>query len=484
MYPLNKNQVEIITRDVENASITFSHLADDLIDHICCEVEYLMSDGEEFNEAYKQVKQQAESTVLKKIQDSTIYLIDKNYRRMKTTTKITGNISLILLGIGTVMKISHWAGGNIILLLGFVVLCLVFFPSAIYTNYKEQKIKGPKILHLSILFGGILFMAGVLFKVLHLPGAGTLLLSGWIFILFIFLPILMYVKLKQANTIKEKRIIVLGIVGLIVFELSSIFKLFHYPGAAILMIIGSIIIVTLFLPLYTYSKFKEENKISGEFIFLMLSTMFFFLLSILIALNVSIDVSKVYIKEGKDISIITNYLEMKNQNIYAEINKTDSLKKKYEQKITSIQKEAANLCHQIDSIKLVLVMAAEQVNETRAKELMNSLEYMNNKFNLDIASNMLVGEKGNGLARKLEQNIQEFKQNAISLTSSNQALSSSISKILDTSDISKGNGKIPWERFTFEEKPLIGSLNILANIENDVKMVESKAISYLTIQNR
>jgi hypothetical protein len=165
MQSLNKEQLEMIVSDVENARITFSHLSDELIDHICCEVEHLISEGKSFDEAYEIVKQQTGIKVLQKIQESTLYLIDKNYRRMKTTMKITGNLSLAMLGIGTVMKLFHWQGGSLLLMLGFTVLCLIFFPSAIYTNYKETKIKGSIPLHLSILIGGILFMAGVLFKV-------------------------------------------------------------------------------------------------------------------------------------------------------------------------------------------------------------------------------------------------------------------------------------------------------------------------------
>ncbi len=48
MQPLNKRQVDIIVADVERAKITLLHLADDLIDHICCEVESEMNQGKSF----------------------------------------------------------------------------------------------------------------------------------------------------------------------------------------------------------------------------------------------------------------------------------------------------------------------------------------------------------------------------------------------------------------------------------------------------
>ncbi|HPV55836.1 MAG TPA: hypothetical protein PKW61_01805, partial [Tenuifilaceae bacterium] len=174
MYTLSKCQVQQIADDVENARITFSHLADDLIDHICCEVESGMYEGKSFDEAYELVKQQVGIKTLQKIQENTQYLIDKNYRIMKMTMKIAGNVSLALLALATLMKILHLPGASILLLLGFVILGLVFFPSALYTNYRDLEGRKSLALHLSIFIGGLLFMFGVLFKVLHWPGAGIL----------------------------------------------------------------------------------------------------------------------------------------------------------------------------------------------------------------------------------------------------------------------------------------------------------------------
>ena len=150
MYTLSKCQVQQIADDFENARITFSHLADDLIDHICCEVENEMYEGKSFDEAYEIVKQQTGIKTLQKIQENTQYLIDKNYRIMKMTMKITGNVSLALLALATLMKILHLPGASILLLLGFVILGLVFFPSALYTNYRDLEGRKSLALHLSI----------------------------------------------------------------------------------------------------------------------------------------------------------------------------------------------------------------------------------------------------------------------------------------------------------------------------------------------
>jgi hypothetical protein len=267
MSLLDINQVKLIEADVHNARITLSHLPQELVDHICCEVEEHMSNGKSFEEAYLLVKEQTGIKVLQKIQENALYLIDKNYAIMKTTMKITGNIALALIAIGTVLKIWHWPGAAPILLIGFVTLCLIFFPAAIYLNYTYESEQKKPILNLSILAGGIVFMAGVLFKVMHWPGSALLLFGGWSVILGVFLPILLFVKLKQAKTSGEKSVYVLGVFSLIIFEVATMFKFFHWPGAGPLLLLGSFALIGLFFPLFTNMKIKRNEITTGQYIF-------------------------------------------------------------------------------------------------------------------------------------------------------------------------------------------------------------------------
>lgn len=285
MFRLNQTQISLIEADVESARITLSHLSHELVDHICCEVEEQMEHGKSFDEAYSSIKEQTGIQTLKNIQENTLTLINKNYAFMKTTMKVTGNVSLALLGIGTLLKVIHLPGASVILVLGFALLALIFFPSAIYLNYTHTKNKSNLLLTLSILIGGIALMAGILFKVMHWQGANILLLLGWLFILALFLPMLLSAKVQEAQTTKEKWIYALGIVALMIFETSTMFKFFHWPGAAPLMFVGSVLLVSVFLPFYTYMKFKEDGKISGQYIFIIILSLYMIALTALLAVN-------------------------------------------------------------------------------------------------------------------------------------------------------------------------------------------------------
>lgn len=481
MYTLSKCQVQQIADDVENARITFSHLADDLIDHICCEVENIMYEGKGFDEAYEVVKQQTGIKTLQKIQENTQYLIDKNYRIMKMTMKITGNVSLALLALATLMKILHIPGASILLLLGFVILGLVFFPSALYANYKDLEGRKSLALHLSIFVGGLLFMFGVLFKVLHWPGAGMLLIIGWVFILFVFLPLLLVKKYRESETSKDKWIVTLGVVGLIIFELSTMFKLFHWPGAAALMILGSIILVSVFLPLFTYSRFKQLKQITGEYIFLIIGTMFFILFSVLLALNASKDTLGPLVSDAKSSAAIVNYLEAKNQKFYGDFaNASDSIKVKYGKQFDVISKEAQSLVFLIDSIEVEIIAQAEGVDKATAKRLLSDVTMIGNKSSMDAVDRVMAGEKG--AAVLLKNQINHFKKTLVDVFPDDKNLANNISILLNTNAINDGSAVLSWAQINFDNQITIGALAVLSDLKKSVRLVESQAVGLICLK--
>lgn len=469
MYTLSESQVTTIKSDVKKAQITFSHLASELIDHICCEVEMAMWEGKSFEEAYEMVKQQTGISVLKKIQENTHYLIDKNYRIMKMTMKITGNVSLAMLGFGTIMKLVHWPGASVILVLGFFLLCFVFFPSAIYTTYKESKASASKLLHISIFLGGVLFMLGVLFKVMHWPGAGVLLLIGWAFILLLFLPVLLLTKRKELTTKRERANILFGVIGLMIFELSTMFKIFHWPGAAVLMLVGSIILITLFLPFFTYYNFKKAGKITGQFIFIITGSIFFILFNTLLALNVSTDILGISVREVEKSLAVVDYLHQTNDKLYQEIKMLpDSSAIKAEKKLQPIHESSQKICDLIESVKVYIIMTADDVSKERATELTTQTLNIKKKSNMDVVNHAMIGENCNGFAFNLKKDIETYSDNIAALELSNPEVKLAISNLLNTSDVEINNQKVTWENLNFGQSNVISALVVLTDIEQRV----------------
>ena len=480
MYSLDKKQVEIIAADVQLAGITFSHLPDDLVDHICCEVEILINEGKDFENAYKIVRKQVGIDVLQKIQENTKFLIDKNYRLMKTTMKISGNISLAMLGFGTIFKIMHWPGAGITLSFGFLVLCLMFLPMVLYTNYKNETKKQNLFLHVFALIGGITFMAGVLFKIMHWPGSGVILMVGYLSLLFLFLPTLLFVKLKSAQSKKLKRIYILGIVSMIIFSCSNMFKMFHWPGAAILMIVGSVLLICLFLPLYTGQIFKMERKITGQYIYIVIISMFLILFTSLLAINVSKNILGGFVNQANNTEAINNYLEKKNVKLLTEIeNKKDTLEIK--SKAISIKKNSDELCDYINNIQIDLVAIVDNIDKANAKKVISDPMYIMAKDNWDKVNMLMIGIDGNGKAKELKQKLIQYKSNMGLNFKENTDFAKFINNLINVKDKNDGQLTISWEDSNFYLCSLIRAVSTLKELQSEVRIAESKALENINV---
>ena len=276
---LNGKQVSIIESDIKNAGLIISVLQEELIDHVCCEVEALMTGGKDFTEAYAIVKINVNLGTLQSIEKNTLLLIDKKYALMKTFMKISSNISLVFIAIGTLMKIYGLEGANIILVLGFAVLCIVFIPSLIYSFRKEHVNKF--LFKISALTGSIAFACGILFKVMSWTGANILLIISYFLILAISLPALLIDISKNSPDDTTRRLNTFGVLSLMVFVLSTMFKMFQLPGALILMITGAVMLVSIYLPAITYREFKKSGIITGRFIFLIILSIYVLTMSML-----------------------------------------------------------------------------------------------------------------------------------------------------------------------------------------------------------
>ncbi|MBN2669449.1 MAG: hypothetical protein JXR60_09480 [Bacteroidales bacterium] len=475
MCLLDKHQVLLIRSDVKQAGITLSHLSDDLIDHICCEVETLMYEGQSFAQAYETVKSQTGISVLKKIQDDTQFLIDKNYRLMKTSMKITGNIALALVMFGTVFKIIHWPGASIILSLGFLITVLAFFPLAVYVNYQKVNEKKNLWLHLAVFFGGITFMMGVAFKIQHWHGASWLLFAGYISLIFAVLPIVLFSNVKKVNDKKDKRIYTIGFIAMFIFVLSSMFKLFHWPGASILMLLGSFLLISVFLPFYTWRHIQKEGRITGQFIYTIILSMFLVLFTSLVAINVSEKSLANFIDHSKNENLIEDYLYQNNRSQVALMN--DSLLQKSQ--IKSIKKTSDSLCEYITDIQGQLIRAIDTDNTTEISLLIQQPERIVRKDNSSGVYSLMIGNSNNGKAYMLKRELERYKKLIFGVLGSNNEMLKKTNFLFDLSNNTKFGKEIPWELYHFQNTTLAGCLAFLNNLQTAIRINEAYALETL-----
>jgi hypothetical protein len=467
MNYLDSKYIELIESDVEQARITINHLSTELVDHICCEVESLMSSGKTFDEAYSIIKEKTGIKVLQKIQENTLYLIDKKYKLMKTTMKITGNVSLALIAFGTAFKIFHWPGASPLLILGFVTLCFVFFPAAIYMNYNYSNENKKPFMNIAAGLGGVIFMIGVLFKLMHWPGAAMLLLIGWTLILLIFLPILLFVKLREAQSSREKSIYIIGALGLIIFEFSTMFKMFHWPGAGPLMLVGSLLLIGIFVPRFTKLRIDNGQMTNAQFIFVITTSMYAVVLTFLLAMNVSDVILDRFVRDETNASRIVKYFESKKAQPSASNDSTSIL-------VDPAISEGAEKIHQlVIRTKTYIVEGVEGVSPTDAIRCLANPNLILRKDNYDIPNWILLGNgEGNKELMALKAELETFRKNAVEIVS-NKEHAKYIENLLDTSDKERNGEKMSWEEMNFRNNLIISALGSLSEIDKNVRIVES-----------
>lgn len=313
MPELTLNHIDIISSDIRKLEISFSHLSDELTDHVCCDVENEMNLGLSFTDAYRKVKRNIGRGRLKEIQKETLYAVDTKYRYMKNTMKISGIAGTILLGFAAFFKIQHWPYAGVMLVLGAFLMAFVFMPSALGVLWKETHNRKRLFLFVSAFFAAVLFIVGILFKVQHWSAAGTILSLAALCGVLFFIPSLLANKLKDEAKRSKRMIYILGAAGLIFYVLGLLFKIQHWPLATMFLIGGLGIIFVFIFPWYSWITWKDENFVSTRFIYMVIGSIAIVVPSALVTLNLQRNYESGFYLNQNQQQALFNYEFLNNQ---------------------------------------------------------------------------------------------------------------------------------------------------------------------------
>ena len=315
MPELSLHHIDQISRDISREEISFSHLLEDLIDHVCCDVEDEMQKGIDFPEAYKKVKGKMGSGRLKEIQRETLYSVDTNYRNMKNLVKISGVAGTIMFGFAALFKIEHWPGAGQMMSIGALFLAFIFLPSALSVLWKETHNRKRLFLFISAFLAGMLFILGTLFKIQHWPLAGTFLtLSALSGILF-FIPALALSRLSDQENKAKRPVYILGAAGTVLFVAGLLFKIQHWPLATVFILTGIFLLCFLAIPMFTWLTWKEESHISPKFIFMVIGFLLIVIPGAMLTLSLQQSYQDNYYPNNEQQKALYHYLLMNNNSL-------------------------------------------------------------------------------------------------------------------------------------------------------------------------
>jgi len=468
MPELSIQNIERVSRDVKRQEIIFSHLADDLIDHICCDVEYEMKDGLTFYEAYMKVKQKMNPRRLKEIQEETLYSIDTKYRYMKNTMKISGVAGATLFGLAGLFKIQHWPGAGLMMSLGALILTFVFMPSALGVLWKETRNKNKLFLFVSAFLTVGFFIFGILFKVQHWQGAAIVLILSGVFGILFFMPSLVISLFRDQENKNKRPVYFIGAAGLIFYMAGLFLKMQHWTGGTACTLIGLAITGAIALPWYTWLTWKDEKYLSSRFLFLIIGSLSILISGALVNLSMQQSYEDGYYPQLEQQQIIYEYL-YKNNNSMVAVNH-DSLSYP---NLEQIHSRTAGLLTLISSVQVKMVqesegkpgMPAVADKQISQSEYGPEIDYrhLSNPFTLVPVTDFLI--PGSKQRQALDIALTDYLNYISDLTKDNE-LKESIKQIMTSSFLPDGN---PEGRMM----SLMSGLHSLELLKNNLLTLES-----------
>jgi len=198
---LNPEQEKLIYDYVEGQGLKIQTLRDDLVDHLCCVVESKLGKNQSFEQLLDEAVKELSPNGLSEIQEQTIFLLNsKRIIIMKKALFITGFLGSVTLTVGVTLKIMHLPMANVLFMIGFLTLLLIFIPLLAIDRYKVSLSKSVSV-KTKIIMGasaGIITGLSGIFKIMHLQGANVLLVLGAFIFAFGFLPFYFFTMYKKS----------------------------------------------------------------------------------------------------------------------------------------------------------------------------------------------------------------------------------------------------------------------------------------------
>ena len=146
---LDPFQIQILNHYLTTNGLVHTEVREDILDHMCTEIEHLMEEGQEFEKAYESARQQFSPSDISDIQrDTTYYLTIKSTIAMIKGIFISGYLAVCfwVMSFGFEgffrfifqgnMELAYLLTG-LLKVTGVTIFCFVFLPLLFTYGYKR-----------------------------------------------------------------------------------------------------------------------------------------------------------------------------------------------------------------------------------------------------------------------------------------------------------------------------------------------------------
>jgi len=133
----------------------------------------------------------------------------------------------------------------------------------------------------------LIIFTGIVFKVNHFLGAGILLIIGLLTLVFLFLPVALKNNYRAEGSNQNLPLYIVTWITCFVVFTAILFKIMHWPGAGILMTISLPFPYIVFLPVFLIVTGRNKNFSIYDTVFVLMLLVINSVFSGLLALNVT-----------------------------------------------------------------------------------------------------------------------------------------------------------------------------------------------------
>jgi hypothetical protein len=321
---------------------------------------------------------------------------------MKKSVYITGISCAILMLFGCIFKIMHWPGASPMIVLAVGLFCFWFLPSALMNSYESLPLKKMKTLHIVSFLVFSVCMMGVLFKIMH------------------------------------------------------------WPGASVFLLLGLLLPFVIFLPVYLYHTREEEKTGNKNFFGLIIGLTFLAVFGVLLALSVSKQVIQ---------SAVMSVTQ----------NETTTKFHAGEPKDSEVSKVATDLLNYTDELKCMMLSATDanmcDGNKTNASYKADEISGVDNR---EVVKRVFFSKEEESKAKILKEKVNAFRETVLSTKNISPELAELAKTLFDTGE-NDVNGVyqsgISWEQREFNNYSLIFTLDFLSKLQNNVRLVEGEVLN-------
>jgi hypothetical protein len=185
---LTNEQKQTIREYLDREGLSFKPLQDEMIDHLSCDLELRMAGGHSFDAAWYQVTTEIGEAHFQQIQTEIMETINKRF----TWSQGLSFLALALLLISTLFKVLHLPFGGWILILSFIFLAGSLVTASLSGVFLNRGKQGAARV-LGMIAGILIMLVGYAFKFLHMPGADQLILVAVCLLIVTFVTNAIYV---------------------------------------------------------------------------------------------------------------------------------------------------------------------------------------------------------------------------------------------------------------------------------------------------